>query len=160
TERKMAKEENKKPMKVGGLAFYMSLAVVCFLGTFDLTLIPSLIVKDKLVNWTYVFPGLVAGACVGAFLIQGRFSVFLHELRHSIMSNIVGYRAKGMKFFQNTGSFQFEYTKKTAHMNAFIALAPYFLPMFTFCAFIIAYTTLYPRHPLMVAVVSVGWGID
>jgi hypothetical protein len=155
---KDAKDQTAR--KVGGITFYVSLFVVSFLGVFNLTLLPGLFVKDKMINWSYFLPGLVSGAGVGAFLIRGKLSVFLHELRHSIMSNIVGNRAKSMKFYKNTGYFQFEYTKKTAHMIAFIALAPYFLPVFTFCAFVVAYTTCYPNQPLMVFVVALGWGID
>jgi hypothetical protein len=156
----LKKSDHKKPPKVGGFAFYLSLAVILVLSTFNVALLPSLIGRTALINWAYFAAAAALGCAVSHFLIRDRFSVFLHELRHSIMSNIVGNKAKGMSFHKQTGKFEYEYTKSTAHMNAFIALAPYFLPVFTFIGLLVGYLLFRQHQPYLIVLAGLGYGMD
>lgn len=107
---------------------------------------------------------LIMGFSVGAWfsyaLIAGAPSVFLHELKHSIMSNLAGNRAKGMKIKRKTGHFTYQYTADTAKYNAMIALAPYFLPLFTVSSILIVLVFLREHHNFAVAAVAFGFGAD
>ena len=65
-----------------------------------------------------------------------------------------------MEINENSGSLQYEYTKKTAHYNAFIALAPYILPVFTCIASLITFA-IQASNPLVpLAIIGVAYGID
>ena len=104
--------------------------------------------------------GTFAGFFVGLVFIRGRFSVFLHELRHSVVSSLAGNRAKAFKYKNQTGSFEYQYSSATAHFNALIALAPYFLPIFTVAALGVGLAIFLHRPENLVLLIGVGYGID
>ncbi len=124
-------EEISESNPVGGFAFYLSLLFLCFLAavnTATLLQIQSREVLPRFLTFAAVF---VCGYGGAKYLFPERFCVFVHELKHSIISNLAGNRAKKMKFGAESGSFTYQYTKRTAAYNAFIALAPYLVPLFT-----------------------------
>lgn len=94
------------------------------------------------------------------FLIKGRISVFIHEFKHSLISNFAGNRAKGMKIGSNSGHFTYEFSKDTAHFNAFIALAPYWVPLFTVPAIGLGYAFWRQDHIILVFLAGLGFGAD
>ena len=103
----------------------------------------------------FVFLGLLIGV-----VVSGRIDVFIHELKHSIVSNLAGNKAKGMKIDQETGHFEYTYTKATSHLNAFISLAPYTFPLFLIGSLPLA-VLLYSKDPLVARyLMSFALGID
>ena len=59
-----------------------------------------------------------------------------------------------------SGEFRYSYTKETAHMNAFISLAPYCLPLCTILAVPLSGAFLGLQHPLLPLIVGVSTGLD
>jgi uncharacterized membrane-anchored protein len=84
----------------------------------------------------------------------------LHELKHSVLSNFAGNRAKGMKVLRDSGHFEYEFTKDTGKFNPFIALAPYFLPICTLPALLIAVSMFPKDSAYQLAIVGFCAGID
>ncbi len=65
-----------------------------------------------------------------------------------------------MEIKADSGSLQYEYTEQTAHYNAFIALAPYILPVFTFIGTLIT-LALQSGNPLVpLIIIGVAYGVD
>ncbi len=96
----------------------------------------------------------------GAFvLIHGHTSVFIHEVKHSLLSGLVGNKYKGMDVNYDSGEFRYGYYQHTAHFNALIALAPYFFPIswpfFLICGYIF-FTE--PTHRILIF--GIGYGLD
>lgn len=154
------KRRDPQPQKVGGLVFYFSLAaLVLLLRPIYGALIPSW--HSESLSHLFLF---VVGVCFGAgcahFLIRGKVSIFIHELKHSILSNLVGNRAKRLEVQKRGGSFEYEYSDQTAAYNAFISLAPYCLPIFAVSLLMVALPFLYNHHFALVLVMGLGWGAD
>ncbi len=100
------------------------------------------------------------GVIFSVVFINGSLSVFLHELKHSVLSNLVGNRAKGMKVRRDSGHFEYEFTKETGRFNPFIALAPYFFPIITLPAALVAAALLRDRETLQLCLIGFCAGAD
>ena len=156
------KKDEKKPEKVGGLVFYLSLFFLIFLDcVFIFLLTPTVFSgKDLHTNWFFFLLGGLTGWFVASGLISGRLAVFFHELNHKVLSGLVGNKPKKLKVGKDEGFFEYEYTKDTAAYNAFIALAPYFFPLFTFFALALSLIGWRSRHELAVCITGMGYGCD
>jgi hypothetical protein len=137
------------------MAFFASLLALLALSVLFVTTLPKLFDNSAFINSFYFLMGGAVGASLAGFLIQGRFSVFLHELKHSILSGLVGNKARAMKVKKNSGYFKYEYTAETEAYNAFIALAPYFFPLFTIPAAISA-LVLWGANHMLPSIVLIG----
>ena len=145
---------------VGGFAFFLSLGALLPTGILLTSLTFFRITSANLeATLSFIVAG-IAGAVLAHLGIKGHISVLIHEFKHSLVSNLVGNKYKGMKIEQDSGYFQYAYTKATAHYNAFISLAPYIVPVFTFIAVLIALTFFRHDHTLAALTVGVGYGID
>ena len=145
---------------VGGFAFYLSLLALLPTGILftSLTLYRARAADPTcVVNFAL---GALGGIALAHMFIRGHLSVFLHEFKHSLISNLVGNKHKGFRIGEASGHYQYSYTKRTAHYNAFISLAPYITPVFTFVA--VAMALIFLRHDREVAavVIGVGYGMD
>lgn len=155
-----ATPEQNAGEKIGGFAFFLSLSALLPTGTL-LTALTILNVRPIDEQALLIFSGAwVAGMLGGHALIRGHISVLLHESKHAIVSNLVGNKRKEMKVGQNSGHFVYSYTKRTAHMNALISLAPYILPLFTFIGLIGASAALRGDHAMAAMLVGLCYGID
>ncbi|MEY4667563.1 MAG: hypothetical protein RL518_262 [Pseudomonadota bacterium] len=153
-------ESSGKDDLVGGFAFFLSLAALLPTGLMFTTLtFLRLETANSTTTVNFIFAAL-AGAAIAQMFIRGHLSVFIHEFKHSLISNLVGNRHKGMKIGKRSGHYQYAYTKSTAHYNAFISLAPYITPVFTFISVVLA--LIFLRHDREVAtiVVGLGYGMD
>jgi len=156
----VSKSAKKDASIVGGFAFYLSLAALLPTGVLTVLL--------AVVTWEHssaIPTGIfVTSALVGAFLahscVSGHISVLIHEFKHSVVSNLVGNKRKGMKVNERSGHFEYSYTKRTAHYNAFISLAPYILPLFTFICSLLAFALVRHNHERAAIVVGIGYGCD
>lgn len=155
-----AQPETEQKEKIGGFAFFLSLGVLLPLGVL-LTVLTTMHVRPVNESAILIFAcSWVAGIVAGQLFIRGHISVLIHESKHAIVSNLVGNKRKGMKIGQHSGHFVYAYSKRTAHMNALISLAPYILPVFTFIGILAAYAAL-RTDPLMSALlVGICYGID
>ena len=159
-ESKPQPEISDKQDLVGGFAFFLSLAALLPTGLMFTTLtFLRLETANSTTTVNFIFATL-AGAAIAQMFISGRLSVFIHEFKHSLVSNLVGNRHKGMKIGERSGHYQYAYTKSTAHYNAFISLAPYITPVFTFIAVALALIFLREDREIAAIVVGVGYGMD
>ncbi len=153
-------EEREKQSKFGGIAFYISLLVLSCLAGFNLFMLPWIYDPERRGFLLYFFGMFLVGVWIARSFVKGRISIFIHELKHSIVSNLVGNRAKRLKVKDKSGYFAYEYTVRTAHMNAFIALAPYYFPLATIAILIPALLFAFKNHLLLALALGVGQGID
>jgi hypothetical protein len=157
-------QELSRNNRVGGIAFFVSLIFLCLLATLNSLTLIAMQESGTVLRWV----AFTAAGAVGFFLAHRfspeRFAVFVHELKHSIVSNLAGNRAKRFKVQDRSGSFTYEYTKQTAAYNAFIALAPYWFPLFSIVGIPSLVFLLSPVHPWAPTVVlllaGILWGAD
>jgi hypothetical protein len=145
---------------VGGIPFFLSLAALLPTGVLFTVLA---LVRVRYANSesmvAFIGATLVGAICAKLF-IRKHISVLLHEFKHSLISNLVGNKHKGMKIEEDSGYYQWSYTKQTAHYNAFIALAPYITPVFTFLSVILALALCREDPFFTVILVGIGYGAD
>lgn len=109
---------------VGGFAFFLSLGALLPTGTLFTALTLYRFSEADLTSIrTFVIAALF-GVALTHILIKGHLSTFLHEIKHSIISNLVGNRHRGFRIGEHSGHYEYAYSKQTAHYNAFISLAP------------------------------------
>lgn len=152
---------DKSSVKMGGFAYFLSFITVLILAGLTFRLVPKIIEKYATINSWFIFAcGASLGFLIAKFLIRGKLSVLLHEVRHSVISNLVGNKWKQMAVQNSSGHFEYAYSKSTAHYNAFIALAPYWLPLMTIAAIGIAFAIAFKNALLARAILGLGWGAD
>jgi hypothetical protein len=145
---------------VGGFAFFLSLGAILPTGVILLALAVQLFSGESSKYAGSFVAAAGAGALCAHLFIKGHISVLIHEFKHSLVSNIVGNKRKGMKIGRDSGYFEYAYSKETKHFNAFISLAPYIVPVFTFVAALLAFATARHQHIAAVLLVGFGYGID
>ena len=151
------------PDKVGGLAFYLSLLALAFVSVSNIAAIWQLIPSFAASRLYYVLYSVTAiGLGMGSafLLIPSYIHVFIHETKHALLSGLVGNSWKEMNVDTETGHFEYSYTKKTAHFNALIALAPYFLPLFTLLGILLGFALFRTNEAALVSTVSFFYGFD
>jgi len=152
-------EEKRKP--AGGIPFFLSLAFLFVVLILNLLIVPVLIDLHTIPRLLVFAVATLLGGVVTMRYVRGHFSVYLHELKHKILSILAGNRSKKLRVESaETGYFEYSYTKDTAHMNAMIALAPYFLPIFTLPTIALCYYLLPDLSWLSLLIVGVAYGID
>lgn len=150
----------KKQLRVGGFAFFSSLFFLLVLSIMNFCLLTNLWNEEAQQHLISFALGMVPGLFVAGYFIQGHSSVLIHEFKHSLLSGLVGNRARSMNVKKDSGHFEYEYTRLTAEYNAFISLAPYIIPLFTIPAMVFAYAVWGYSHDLMCAVIGMGYGTD
>lgn len=146
--------------RVGGLAFFSSLLALITLSIFNIPLLPALWFGEGPSRLAHFLLGMMPGIFLAMYCIQGKYSVLIHEFKHSIISGLVGNRAKAIKVKKDSGHFAYTYTSRTAAYNAFIALAPYWIPLFTVLALLIAFSLWRHNAINFCIAVGVGYGTD
>lgn len=154
----MAKSKTDSP--VGGITFFISLIFLLFISVNNLIFLPGLVNFAALATLGILILGFILGCFSASFLIRGHASVFLHELKHRIVSNLVGNKEKDLVVKKNSGHFEYEFSQKTAHYNAIISLAPYCLPLFSLPLLLIALVFFHTNMNLVVVCLGLGMGID
>lgn len=154
------KESESRNQVVGGCAFFVSLMVLLPLGVICVFLALTQIRDAEVIAIISFVTTTILGLLFAKIAIRGHLSVLLHEFKHSLVSNFVGNKHKGMKIGRDSGHYEYTYTKNTAHYNALIALAPYITPLFSLMALALALTLWSETVVLAVAVIGFGYGID
>lgn len=165
--RVMARRKSKKrgkgeiaPTRSGGLAYFMSFAFLLLICGMNVYLLPLLWDTTARSNVMKFFAGVIVGGWFAGSFIRGKHSILVHELKHAIVSGLAGNRWKKLKIKRQSGYFQYSYTKKTRDYNAFIALAPYWLPFFTIPALLIGIPLWYGNHTAIAVIAGIGYGAD
>lgn len=123
------KKEDDSPSSFASIAWCVSF--IFFAALDALLLVPITAAVSSTPNTTLLLMLLLVllGTVAGLKLPRTRFSVWVHETKHSFLSSFVGNRWKRMDIQDRSGSFTYQYTQRTARFNSFIALAPYTLPL-------------------------------
>jgi hypothetical protein len=153
-----ATEKEQSP--IGGFAFFLSLTLLLPTSLVLLALALSRLEQASLIPLCTLLGATGAGCLLAHVLVKRHISVLLHEFKHSLISNLVGNKRKRMKIDEQSGFFEYTYTKQTAHFNFLIALAPYIIPVFTFVATLFIFTLSPDVHWKAVALLGIGYGAD
>lgn len=158
--------KNKKPdeaapnSKVGGFAFFASLiSLVVVLVVHTLTLLrfwPA----ESFRSLGIAIVTFTLGALFAKHKIKGWPATYIHETKHAVFSGLVGNKAKAKVVGEESGHFEYSYTKDTAGYNALIALAPYWLPLFSVPMAGLVVLVGIEQHVVRVGLVSLAYGID
>jgi hypothetical protein len=140
----MAPESTQKRQPVGGAAFFASYLVLIFLSVANMHVLLTLSSDTPLDRVLLLSAGLILGWWVAYTFFRGQLSVLLHEYKHAILALLVGNKWKRLRLKGMGGDFTYTYTKDTAEYNAFISVAPYFLPLLTFVGGLF-FLTIYQR---------------
>lgn len=157
----MSEGKKEKVEKVGGFAFFFSLIFLWVVGVGLFRIAISNFTLTEFQKFRWVLIGMFAGFLFAATFIRGRLSVFIHEMKHSVLSNFVGNKAKKLHIEAESGYFEYSYTKETAPYHAFIALAPYWLPLFLVPTILItSLIYIYLPHIFLNVIIGFAFGID
>jgi hypothetical protein len=146
--------------RVGGFAFYLSLLALTPTSIIFLALTLPRVSKADPATLSIFAITTILGAAFAQYGIRGHISVLIHEFKHSLVSNFAGNRHKGMEIHEDSGHYEYTYTKLTAHYNALISLAPYIAPVFTGIALGLGALFLRANALLYTGLVGFGFGID
>ncbi|MCB0328566.1 MAG: hypothetical protein KDD70_02850 [Bdellovibrionales bacterium] len=128
----MPPKKSKTPQQVqGGMAFFASYLVLLALSCVSVKVLIIVLLNSTLGHLLFPTIGVILGWWAGYTLFRGQPSVLLHEYKHAILATLIGNKWKKLKLDGMSGAFHYTYTKDTAEYNAFISLAPYFLPVLT-----------------------------
>jgi hypothetical protein len=114
---------------LGGIAFLLSLLFLTLLAAINLEQLPNIWNELSAQRLSYLLMRLIPGVVFALFILRGKYSVLLHEFKQSIVSERAGNKRKSMKIDDASGSFTYVNSKRSAAFNAFISLAPYWLPL-------------------------------
>jgi len=159
-DKKSTKEKDTTGDVVGGFAFFLSLAALLPTGLLFFTLSIAQLRSADLTLAGIFIASCLFGAMLAQACVRGHISVLIHEFKHSLISNLVGNKFKEMRINEHSGHVQYAYTKRTAHYNAFIALAPYIVPVFTFVATLIAIACFRGDEVGTLVIVGLAYGAD
>jgi hypothetical protein len=154
---------SSKQEKIGGIALYLSLIALLILSVSNLSAIITLIPTfnlSTLVNLITSLATIVFGFLLAIYSIPEKTFVFMHETKHAVISGLAGNRWKKMHIENDSGHFEYAYSKRTAHFNAMIALAPYFVPLLTVPALAMSAVAFYQYHRVMLVITCFAYGID
>lgn len=145
--KKKAKIDLKK--KFGSFAFFFSIPVTLALAVVGARTLLRLIEQasfDRL-RWSI----FAMGVCLALIVFSGsgwqRLKTFLHELKHAVIVVLTGNRLTGFSFGKREGSVEYQVYKSNMHFEPFVLLAPYFFPLLSLPALIVA-VIAEPDYPL------------
>mgnify|MGYP001358372174 CR=1 FL=1 len=157
---KKAKKKTQSETKYGGIAYFASVVSLAILGITSPILAISTLSIGSARSYGICLASLAIGWVLTNFIISPKVSVFIHEFKHSFVSHLVGNKPRGMHLRKDHGHFEYEYYKSTAHHNSTIALAPYWLPIFTIPALGAGYIIFHGSHNLWIGLVALSYGMD
>lgn len=153
-------EEKKQKASIGGVFFLVGIPCLAIVGLSSLKTLPKLWDSYALAASARFAAGLILGIFLARIVVKGKLRVLIHEFKHSLVSGLVGNRAKSLHVNSETGHFEYEYSSETEKYNAIIALAPYWIPLFSIIFVAIGLFKLTPSHLIWVFIVGIGYGID
>ena len=82
-------------------------------------------------SWAIFAAGVVAAATIVGGMKLHRFRTFVHELKHAVVVILTGNRIYDFRVDKHTGHVKYSLTHDTLRFAPLIAIAPYFLPLFS-----------------------------
>ncbi len=150
-----------KNLKAGGLVFFSSYLLLFILALSNLVALFTLFDAEGAITKTLTFLGcFVLGTLCSQALIREKNSVLIHEVKHALISGLAGNKWKGMRVKDNSGDFTFAYSKRSAAYNAFIMIAPYWLPVFTILICGLSVSVWLKDHFWAACFAGLGAGMD
>jgi hypothetical protein len=135
----------KPEKKVGGLTFLISIPALFVLNCVVLNNLFSVVELAEGDSAYWLLGGVSLGLIIAPAFSKGRVYVFIHEVKHAILASLAGNKWKGMKVGSQNGSFEYVFYKHTAHLNAFIFLAPYWFPIISIPVWLLCLTNWDPQ---------------
>lgn len=162
------KEPKEEQKPVGGIPFFISIICLVLIAINNICSLPMLIFDrigtddffSLLQNLIAFITIAVFSGFIAKFCLKHELAVLVHEFKHRIFAVLVGNKYKNMKIGKDEGYVVYEYTKKTRIYNALIALAPYYLPLFTIIITGIACIFWWGNHAAIMTFAAIGYGAD
>lgn len=155
----MARKNKDKKSSFGGITFMLSMTSLFIIALHNLYLLKDLIDQNTTASLGMFVAGGYLGYLITKRYFYGRFAVFIHELKHAIIATISGNKFKDIHIGQDSGFYKYEYTEKTARYNGFIALAPYWVPLFSLPV-LISGIFLIPDQSLRLFILGTSYAAD
>ena len=89
-----------------------------------------------------------------------RVRTFIHELKHFLAVILTGNRVTDFSVKKNTGHVSYKITNNTLHLEPFIVLAPYVMPLFSAPALLACLLLQSKLQPLLSLCLGAALGID
>lgn len=86
--------------------------------------------------WAISAASFLGSFAITANLPQGRFRVFIHELKHAVAVILSGNKVTDFHFDKHQGHVSYQFINDRTRFGPMIMLAPYFFPLFSLPAFI------------------------
>jgi len=144
----------------GGISFYITTILLFLILVNNVKYFPKLLEQSSASSLFYLAIGIALGMLVGYIVIHGHTKAFIHELKHLIVAILAGNRVKDFHFRNNAGHLKYQFTETTKKFNALIALAPYFLPLFTIPTLILMGFLWNLEHNYQIILLAMAFGFD
>jgi hypothetical protein len=154
------KKTATKKEPIGGISFFSSYLVLILLTISNTYVLAQVLLETELLKLIIITSGGLVGWWIAYTLFRGQISVLIHEYKHAILAKLVGNKWKRLKLKGMGGSFKYSYTQETARYNAFISLAPYFLPVLTFIGSLFFVTLMYRSIEAALLVIGIMHGAE
>lgn len=135
------KRERKGPPKVRrqlSLPLMFAVPSTFLIGWLAIVILLRTLERDQF-RWT-VWSAFLSGAAGTWMLLERaplrKLRTFIHESKHAVLVNLIGGKVKKFEVSSDEGLVEYEINKDQSYLTPLIALAPYFLPLFslpTFC---------------------------
>ena len=89
-----------------------------------------------------------------------KFRTFIHELKHFILVVLSGNKVKDFHFDTHTGHVEFAMYSNKVHFGPFIAMAPYFLPLFSLPTLIACFVFEEWNKPMLCILLGITLAAD
>ena len=159
---KRKKKEPDTKKRFGSLAFYFSIPT---------TTVLALLVGGQTIYYFKHHPldisrivifshSFLAGILVASTLFSERIKTLVHELKHAAVVVLTGNKIKEISVGSGEGHVHYEAYKETSHLEPFVAMAPYFFPLFSLPILIASFfiDPFYPTAALYC--LGIFYGID
>lgn len=144
------------------LAFYIAIFSNFLIGGFALIsflfLLRNYIIEEEI--WSSFALGIVASLGIIATRKMPKFRTFIHELKHFFAVVFSGNKVKDFQFDTHTGHVEFAMYSNKVHFGPFIAMAPYFLPLFSFPVLIACFIFEEWNKPLLCGLLGITLAAD
>ena len=140
--RKKKKEPDTK-RRFGSLAFYFSIPTASVLTAIVVTQTIYFfkthpIDISRIVIFSHSF---LAGVLIASTLLSERMKTLVHELKHAVVIVLTGNKLKEISVGSGEGHVHYEAFKDRGHLEPFVAMAPYFFPLFSLPVLICSFFT-------------------
>jgi len=156
------KKEPDTKRRFGSFAFYFSIPAALFIAAFLLLEVYMFLrlkgaEREGLTLFLHSF---LAGTILTAQFKAERLRTLIHEIKHVVVATLTGQKVMEVRVGRGEGHVTYEATKDTFHLEAFVMMAPYFVPLFSFPIFLCAIALESVARPAFVYALGFFYGLD